>query len=48
MHSILPTPELHTPYCTVRSDGSSFGGDVVMDSFNKISRDEDNISGQIF
>ena len=28
----------------MQSDGNSFGGDVVSDSFNKTCRDEDNIS----
>ena len=28
----------------MQSDRNSFGGDVVLDSFNKTSRDEDNIS----
>ena len=32
----------------MQSDGNSFDGDVVSDSFNKTFRDEDNISFQIF
>ena len=32
----------------MQSDGNSFYGDVVSDSFNKISRDEDNILDQIY
>ena len=32
----------------MHSDGNSFGGDVVLDSFNKASRDEDNILDQQF
>ena len=30
----------------IQSDGNSFCGDVVLDSFNKASRDEDNILDQ--
>ena len=30
----------------MQSDGNSFGGDVVLNSFNKVSRDEDNILDQ--
>ena len=32
----------------MQSDGNSFCGDVVSDSFNKTSRDEDNIFYQIY
>ena len=32
----------------MESDGNSFGGDVVSDSFNKASRDDKNISTQIY
>ena len=32
----------------MQSDGNSFCGDVVLDSFNKESRDEDNILDQIY
>ena len=32
----------------MQSDGNSIGGDVVLDSFNKASRDEDNILEQIY
>ena len=32
----------------MQSDGNSFCGDVVSDSFNKTSRDEDNILEQIY
>ena len=34
-------------YSVMQSDGNSFCGDVVSDSFNKTSRDEDNILDQI-
>ena len=37
---------LHTN-CVMQSDGNSFYGDVVLESFNKTSRDEDNILDQI-
>ena len=30
-------------YSVMQSDGNSFGGDVVLDNFNKASRDEDII-----
>ena len=33
-------------YSVMQSDGNS--GDVVLDSFNKKSRDEDNILNEIF
>ena len=32
----------------MQSDGNSFCGDVVLDSFNKASRDEDQILDQIY
>ena len=32
----------------MQSDGNSFYGDVISDSFNKTSPDEDNISKQIY
>ena len=32
----------------MQSDGNSFLGDVVLDSFNKASRDEDSILDQIY
>ena len=35
-------------YSVMQSDGNSFGGDVVLDSFNKTFRDEDNILDQIY
>ena len=31
----------------MQSDGNSFGGDVVFDSFNKASRDEGRVLDQI-
>ena len=34
-------------YTVMQSDGNTFYGDVVLDSFNKASRDEDNILDQI-
>ena len=34
-------------YSVMQSDGNSFYGDVVSDSFGKTSRDEDNILDQI-
>ena len=35
-------------YSVMQSDGNNFCGEVVSDSFNKTSRDEDNILEQIF
>ena len=35
-------------YSVMHSDGNSFCGDVVLDSFNKASRDEDNILYKIY
>ena len=35
-------------YSVMQSDGNSLLGNVVLDSFNKASRDEDNILGQIY
>ena len=35
-------------YSVMQSDGNSICGDVVSDSFNKTSRDEDNILVQIY
>ena len=35
-------------YSVMQSDGNNFYGDVVSDSFNKTSRDEDNILEQIY
>ena len=32
----------------MQSDGNSFGGDAVLDSFNKAIRDEDNILVQVY
>ena len=32
----------------MQSDGNSFGGDIVSDSFNKTLRDEDNILDKIY
>ena len=32
----------------MQSDGNGFGEDVVSDSFNKASRDEDNILDKIY
>ena len=32
----------------MQSDGHSFWGDVVLDSFNKASQDEDNILDQMY
>ena len=32
----------------MQSDWKSFWGDVVLDSFNKASRDKDNILDQIY
>ena len=32
----------------MQSDGNSVGGDVVFDSFNKTTRDKDNILDQIY
>ena len=35
-------------YSVMQSEGNSLDGDVVLDSFNKIFRDEDNILDQIY
>ena len=35
-------------YSVIKSDGNSFCGDVVFDSFNKTSRDENNVLDQIY
>ena len=32
----------------MQSDGNSFCGDVVLNSFNKVYRDEDNILDQVY
>ena len=32
----------------MQSDGNGFGGDVVLDSFNKTSRDGDNILDKLY
>ena len=32
----------------MQSDANNFGGDVVLDTFNNVSRDEDNILDQIY
>ena len=34
-------------YSVTQSFANSFGGDVVLDTFNNVSRDEDNILDQI-
>ena len=34
-------------YSVMQSDGNSFWGDVVSDSFKKTSQDEDNISDKM-
>ena len=41
-----PPPAIRNPNCLI-SNGNSFYGDVVSDSFKKTSRDEDNILDQI-
>ena len=33
-------------YTVMQSDRNTFNGDVVLDSFNKVSREEDNILDQ--
>ena len=33
-------------YSVMQSDGNSFGGDVVLDSFNMLYRDEDSMLEQ--
>ena len=35
-------------YGVMQPDGNGFFGDVVLDSFNKTSRDEDNILYQVY
>ena len=37
-----------TGYSVMQSDGNSFYGDVVLESFNDIFRNEDNILDQIY
>ena len=37
-----------TTYSVMQSDGNSFGGNVISNSFNKTFRDEDNKSDQIY
>ena len=44
----LSSQTLSNVYSVMQSDGNSFGGDVVWDTFNKISRDEDNILYKIY
>ena len=39
---------LNFGYSVMQSDGISFCGDIVLDTFNKTSRDADNILYQIF
>ena len=45
--AILEAEPGQTMYRVMQSDGNSFYGVVVSDSFNKTSRDEDNILDQI-
>ena len=40
--------DLKLDYSVMQSDGNSFCGDVVSDSFKKASRDEDNILDQVY
>ena len=35
-------------YSLMQSDGNGICGDIVLDSFSKVSRDEDNILDQMF
>ena len=35
-------------YSVTQSYANSFWGDVVLDNFNNVSRDEDNMLGQIY
>ena len=35
-------------YSVMQSNGNSFCGDVIFDSFNKAFRDEDNILDQMY
>ena len=45
------TPYLSLPtiiYGVMQSDGNSLCGDVILNSFNKASRDEDNILDQVY
>ena len=44
---IWASQTLSNVYSVMQSDGNSFGGDVVWDTFNKISRDEDSILNKI-
>ena len=39
---------LERTYNVLQSDGNSFCGDVVLESFNEASRDEENIFAQIY
>ena len=54
-HFVLDDPLIYVyfllvffSYSVMQSDGNSFCGDVVSDSFNKASGDEDNILDQIY
>ena len=44
----FPVCDIWIIYSVMQSDGISFCGDVVSDSFNKTSRDEDKILYQIY
>ena len=39
---------IDTLYSVMQSDGNRFCGDVVLNSFKKASRDEDNILDQVY
>ena len=39
---------VRVPYSVMQSDGNSFCANVVLNSFNKASRDENKISDQIY
>ena len=43
-----PNLYLENTYSVMQSDGNSFGGVVVSDSFNKTFRDEDNNLDQVY
>ena len=50
LYSSIILSQSYSPwrYSVMQSDGNSFCGDVVLDSFNKASRDEVNILNQIY
>ena len=43
-----PAVGLQLCYSVMQSEGNSFCEDVVLDSFNKVSRDKDSILNQVY